>query len=34
MTGLKWCDFGVFFQKGFIVQRVKFDEPFRKSMIA
>ena len=33
LAGLKWCDFVVFFQKGLIVQRIKFDEPFWKSMI-
>ena len=33
LAGLKWCDFVRFFQKGLIVQRIKFDEPFWKSMI-
>ena len=33
LTGLKWCDFVVFFQKGLIIQRIKFDELFWKSMI-
>ena len=33
LTGLKWCDLVVFFQKGSIIQRIKFDELFWKSMI-
>lgn len=33
VTGLKWCDFVVFFQKGLIIQRIKFDELFWMSMI-
>ena len=33
LSGLKWCDFVVYFQKGLIVQRIKFDELFWKSMI-
>ena len=33
LSGLKWCDSVVFFQKGLIVQRIKFDELFWNSMI-
>ena len=33
LTGLKWCDFVVFFQTGLIIQRIKFDELLWKSMI-
>ena len=33
LTGLVWCDFVVFFQIGLIIQRVKSDELFWKSMI-
>ena len=33
LTGLKWCDFVVFLQKGLIIQRIKFDELFWMSMI-
>ena len=32
LTALKWCDF-VFFQKGLVIQRIKFDGLFWKSMI-
>ena len=33
LTGLKWCEFVLFFQKGLIIQQIKFDELFWKSMI-
>ena len=32
VTGLKWSDIAVFFQKGLIIQRIKFDELFWMSM--
>ena len=33
VSGLKWCDFVVFFQKGLVIQHIKFDELFCISMI-
>ena len=32
LTGLKWCDFVMFLQKGLIIRQIKFDELFWKSM--
>jgi len=33
ITGLQWCDFVVYLQKGLIIQRIRFDELFWQSMI-
>ena len=34
ITGLHWCDFVVLFQKGLIIQRIKFNELFWLEMIS
>ncbi len=34
ICGLAWCDFVVFFQKGIIIERIKFDNVFWNKMIA
>ena len=34
ICGLAWCDFVVFFQKGIIIERIKFDNEFWNKMIA
>ena len=34
ICGLAWCDFVVFFQKGIIIERIRFDNEFWNKMIA
>lgn len=34
ISGMKWCDFVCFFQRGLIIERIQFDEEFWKTMIS